>query len=42
MKYSKPTIETIANFKKDTNGLWFGRFVDIFGGRAVVKVTIEY
>ncbi|KDE73918.1 hypothetical protein FUSO7_05620 [Fusobacterium necrophorum BFTR-2] len=42
MKYSKPTIEKIADFKNDTNGIWFGRFVDIFGGRAVVKITIQY
>ncbi|XVG95397.1 putative RiPP precursor [Eubacteriales bacterium KG127] len=42
MKYSKLTIEKIADFKNDTKGIWFGRFVDIFGGRAVVKITIQY
>lgn len=42
MKYCKPTFESIATFKKDTNGLWTGKFRDAFGGRAIVKITIEF
>lgn len=42
MKYTKPSIEKIATFKKHTHGVWFGKFTDIFGGRAVVKIVITY
>lgn len=40
--YSKPSIEKVAIFKESTKGLWFGKYTDVFGGRAVIKVTIEY
>ena len=39
MKYCKPTFEPIATFKKDTKGLWTR---DVFGGRAIVRVRIEF
>ena len=42
MKYCKPTFESIATFKKDTKGLWTGKFRDVFGGRAIVRATIEF
>lgn len=42
MKYCKPTFESIATFKKDTKGLWTGKFRDVFGGRAIARITIEY
>ena len=42
MKYNKPIFEKVANFKKDTNGVWFGKFTDIFGGRAVFQIVINY
>lgn len=42
MKYSKPMVEQIASFKNDTRGLWTGRFVDIFGGHAIIRIIIQY
>lgn len=42
MKYNKPTLEKVASFKKDTNGLFFGKFTDVFGGRAVVQIVIRF
>ncbi|VML46629.1 Uncharacterised protein [Streptococcus pneumoniae] len=42
MKCCKPTFESIATFKKDTKGLWTGKFRDIFGGRAIVRIRIEF
>ena len=42
MKYCKPTFESIATFKKDTKGLWNGKVRDIFGGRAIVRIRIEF
>lgn len=42
MKYCKPTFESVATFKKDTKGLWTGKFRDIFGGRALVRVEIYF
>ncbi|WCF07249.1 lasso RiPP family leader peptide-containing protein [Paenibacillus thiaminolyticus] len=36
--YSKPTIEKVASFKESTKGLWTGKFKDLFGGRAVIKI----
>ncbi|KAF6569854.1 putative RiPP precursor [Listeria sp. FSL L8-0308] len=32
--YSKPTIEIVAGFKESTKGLWFGEYVDVWGGKA--------
>ncbi|MFF1828427.1 keywimysin-related RiPP [Paenarthrobacter sp. NPDC058040] len=38
--YSAPRIAPVGSFRKVTNGYWFGRWRDIFGGRAFIKVTI--
>ena len=40
--YSKPSIEKVASFKESTQGLWTGKFVDVFGGRALFQVVIYY
>ncbi|MBR2652217.1 lasso RiPP family leader peptide-containing protein [bacterium] len=42
VEYSKPTIEQVATFKDSTNGLWTGRFRDVFGGRALIQLVIRY
>lgn len=42
MKYCKPTFESVATFKRDTKGLWTGKFRDVFGGRALFEVIIRY
>lgn len=42
MRYSKPVLEKVASFKKQTYGVWFGKFTDIFGGKAVIRITIEW
>lgn len=33
-QYIAPTVETIASFHEATNGLWFGKYVDIGGAKA--------
>ena len=38
MRYSKPMIEKVASFKKNTFGLWFGKYIDIFGGKAIICI----
>ncbi|EPY11151.1 MULTISPECIES: lasso RiPP family leader peptide-containing protein [Paenibacillus] len=36
--YSKPTIEKVASFKESTKGIWFGRYRDVLGGRALTRI----
>ncbi|OTN90595.1 hypothetical protein A5819_003095 [Enterococcus sp. 7E2_DIV0204] len=36
--YSKPSIEQVATFKESTRGVWFGRWKDVFGGKAFIAV----
>lgn len=38
--YIAPKIEQVGSYRKLTNGVWFGRWRDIFGGRAFIKVTV--
>lgn len=40
--YNKPSFEKIASYNTITNGLWTGKWRDIFGGRAIIKITIEW
>ena len=40
--YSAPRIEKIGSFRKMTNGLWFGKYRDLFGGKAAFQVTIKF
>lgn len=40
--YSKPSIEKVAGFKESTRGLWTGKFRDVFGGRAIIRIHIQY
>jgi hypothetical protein len=40
MSYVAPSISELGSFRAVTNGIWFGSFRDIFGGRAVIKVII--
>lgn len=40
--YAASTVEEVASFHEDTRGLWFGRFRDVFGARALVKIVISY
>ncbi|WP_157769543.1 putative RiPP precursor [Ruminococcus albus] len=42
MTYNKPSFEKISSFKESTMGVWFGKFKDIFGGKAVVEIVIYY
>ncbi|MDQ0232885.1 putative RiPP precursor [Metabacillus malikii] len=37
--YAKPTIEKVAGFKESTKGVWFGKFTDVFGGKAVFAIV---
>lgn len=41
-KYAAPTVDEVASFREDTRGLWFGRYRDVFGARALVKIVIVY
>lgn len=40
MQYITPQVTEIGSFKSLTKGVWFGRWRDIFGGRAFIKVEI--
>lgn len=40
--YSAPIVKEVAKFRKATRGVWFGKFRDVFGGKAVVRVSIEW
>ena len=40
--YSAPAIERVACFKKSTRGLRFGGYRDIFGGRAIINISINF
>lgn len=40
MNYTKPIIETIATFKRDTAGLTVGIYRDVFGGRAIFFIRL--
>jgi hypothetical protein len=41
VEYSAPAIQKVADFQESTQGLWFGKFTDVFGGRAVIRIIIE-
>ncbi|HKU35367.1 MAG TPA: keywimysin-related RiPP [Paenarthrobacter sp.] len=36
--YSAPRIARAGSFRKVTNGLWCGRYRDVFGGRSLFKL----
>jgi len=36
--YSSPAIERVAGFSEATQGVWFGRWTDIFGGKAFIAI----
>lgn len=36
--YSKPTIEKVAGFKESTKGFFAGKWTDIYGGKAFVRI----
>lgn len=36
--YIAPRMTKVGGFRSVTNGVWFGRWRDIFGGKAFVKV----
>ncbi|WP_435738244.1 lasso RiPP family leader peptide-containing protein [Cellulosimicrobium sp. PMB13] len=38
--YAAPQVVEIGHFRSVTNGVWFGRWRDIFGGRAFIKVEV--
>ncbi|MFJ4171319.1 lasso RiPP family leader peptide-containing protein [Paenarthrobacter sp. NPDC089714] len=38
--YYAPRVARVGSFRKVTNGYWFGRWRDIFGGHAFIKITI--
>ena len=38
--YVAPSVSELGSFRAVTNGVWFGSFRDIFGGRAFIKVII--
>jgi hypothetical protein len=38
--YETPRVVELGTFRALTNGVWFGRWRDIFGGRAFIKVEI--
>lgn len=38
--YVSPQIVDAGKFRRITNGLWFGKCRDIFGGRAFVCISI--
>jgi hypothetical protein len=40
--YTAPAIEKIDSFRKATRGVWFGKFRDVFGGKAVIQIVIYY
>ena len=40
MTYNKPSFEKVASFKENTMGLWFGKWTDIFGGKACIYIEI--
>ncbi|WP_155250173.1 putative RiPP precursor [Ruminococcus flavefaciens] len=42
MTYNKPSFEKVASFKNSTMGLWTGKWTDIFGGRAIIKIEIGF
>ncbi|WP_155250171.1 putative RiPP precursor [Ruminococcus flavefaciens] len=42
MTYNKPSFEKVASFKNSTMGLCFGKWNDIFGGRAIIKIEIGF
>lgn len=35
-----PRVTDAGKFRKVTNGVWFGKWRDIFGGRAFIRVEI--
>ncbi|WEO78734.1 putative RiPP precursor [Cryobacterium sp. SO2] len=36
--YISPSVQTLGEFKSVTNGVWFGSWRDIFGGRAFIAI----
>ena len=38
--YAVPEIVELGRFRSVTNGVWFGRWRDLFGGKAFVKVEV--
>lgn len=38
--YVTPIVTSVGDFREVTNGLWFGRWRDIYGGRAFIKISI--
>ncbi len=38
--YVSPSVVDAGKFRTVTNGVWFGRWRDIFGGRAFIYVEI--
>jgi len=38
--YVAPQLIEIGMFRAVTNGVWFGRWRDIFGGRAFIRVDV--
>jgi hypothetical protein len=40
--YTAPTMEKLGGFRESTRGLWFGKFRDVFGGKAIAQIVIYY
>lgn len=38
--YVTPRVSEVGSFKSLTNGVWFGRWRDVFGGRAFIKIEV--
>lgn len=38
--YVSPRISWVGTFRGVTNGVWFGKWRDIFGGRAFINVQV--
>lgn len=39
-EYTAPAIEYVASFQEATKGLWFGNYVDSFGGKAPIPLGV--
>lgn len=38
--YVAPRVVEIGRFRRVTNGVWFDRWRDIYGGRAFIRVEV--
>lgn len=36
--YAAPIVRNLGSFRSSTNGVWFGKCRDIFGGKAFICI----